>query len=729
MNLRRSIIPLLAASLTPLLAAVAQPRPRLVITGEDVRILREGRGAYPLFDRSFAEATATLDTALAHPPDVPLPQDAGGPVHERHKKNYAEMQLAGVLYAVTGEERYARFVRDELLLYAKIYPGLRTHPKAISAGSSGRLFWQTLNDMVWLVHVAQAYDCVYDWIPPEDRKTIEQRLFRPMARFLSVEREEDLDRIHNHGTWMVAAVGLLGYTLRDSVLVSKALYGSRRDGKAGYFRQLDLLFSPDGYYAEGAYYARYALMPFYLLALAIEHNQPELKVFAYRDGILRKALLSTLQLTNTNGEFFPFNDALKGMSSAARELVLAVDVVYGRYRQDPGLLSVAARQGRVQLGANGLTLARDLAGAGRPSEFPYGSLELRDGPAGDRGGIGLLRSAGATTLLMKYGSQGMGHGHFDRLTFLYYDQGREIIQDYGAARWINIEPKFGGRYLPENKTWAKQTIAHNTVAVDELSHYRGNTDDGERNPGQRRFFQTADSMFQVMSGAAVEVVPGVRLERTMALVRDPRLPHPVVLDLVRATSAAEHRYDLPFYYQGQLISTTVPYKAFDRERRALGTRNGYQHLWLEAEGVDSAGIQFTWLNENRYYTVTSTVDSSPSVLFARIGAGDPEFNLRNEPAAILRTGGKNRVFASVIEPHGFFDPVEEISTDARPSIRSVRILGSTEEGTVVEIRGKGGLRWLWGISGGPASETARHQIVTSEGAVAWTGNTFLERKP
>jgi hypothetical protein len=729
MSLRRTLLLLMIPAIIPLASALAQVRPRLVISGEDVRIMREERLAYPLFDRSFAEAVAVLDTALAHPLDVPLPRDAGGPVHERHKKNYAELQLAGVLYAVTGEERYARFVRDELLLYAKIYPGLKTHPMAISERSSGRLFWQTLNDMVWLVHVAQAYDCVYDWIPPEDRRTIEQRLFRPMAHFLSVEREEDLDRIHNHGTWMVAAVGMLGYTLRDSVLVSKALYGSRGDGKSGYFRQLDLLFSPDGYYAEGAYYARYALMPFYLLALAIEHNQPELKVFAYRDGILRKALLSTLQLTNTDGEFFPFNDALKGMSSAAKELVLAVDVVYGRYRQDPGLLAVAARQGRVLLSADGLALSRDLAAAGRPTEFPYGSLELRDGPAGDRGGIGLLRTGGGTTLLMKYGSQGMGHGHFDRLTFLYYDQGREVIQDYGAARWINIEPKFGGRYLPENTTWAKQTIAHNTVAVDELSHYRGSTEEGERNPGRRRFFQTADSTFQVMSGAAAEVAPGVTLERTMALVRDPRLPYPVVLDLVRATSAAEHRYDLPFYYQGQLINTSVPYKAFDRERRALGEHNGYQHLWVEAEGRDSAGIQFTWLNKNRYYTLTSTADSSAQVLFARIGAGDPEFNLRNEPAAILRTSGRSRVFASVIEPHGLFDPVEEISCEARPSVRSVRILGSGGEGTVVEIRGKGGLRWLWGISTDPASETVRHRVMTSDGPVEWTGNAFLERRP
>ena len=67
----------------------------------------------------------------------------------------------------------------------------------------------------------------------------------------------------------------------------------------------------------------------------------------------------------------------------------------------------------------------------------------------------------------------MSHGHFDKLSILFYDQGREIIQDYGAARFLNIEQKFGGRYLPENNTYAKQTIAHNTIVVDEESQFNG----------------------------------------------------------------------------------------------------------------------------------------------------------------------------------------------------------------------------------------------------------------
>lgn len=729
MTVLRALAGLFLAGWIASAAGMAQPRPQLVIARDDVRAMRESAGAYPLFDACMAEARNRIDAAIRQPLSVPLPQDAGGPTHEQHKKNYADMQLSGMLFAVTGEDRYARFVRDLLLRYARMYPDLGKHPMAISDESSGRLFWQTLNETVWLVHVAQAYDCVHDGISPADRKLIEEGVLLPMARFLVVDRQQDLDRIHNHGTWMAAAVGMLGYALRDRDLVEKALYGSRKDRTAGFFRQLDLLFSPDGYYAEGPYYARYALMPFFLFALAIEHNQPGLKIFSYRDNILEKALVSALQLTNTNGEFFPFNDALKGMSFSGKELVLAVDVVFGRYGGNPGLLSVAARQGRVVPGLDGIAVARALAAEPSGTAFPYRSVELRDGPEGDRGAIGVLRAGAGCALVMKYGSQGMGHGHFDRLTFLYYDQGREVVQDYGAARWINIETKFGGRYLPENATWAKQTIAHNTVTVDGMSHYEGKTAEGELHPGQRRFFKTADTTFQVMSAQADEVSPGVALQRTMALIRDPDFRSPLVFDLLRVSSTAQHQYDLPLYYNGQMMSASIQYRSFDRERRALGSRNGYQHLWLEAEGKGKGGLQYTWLNGERYYTVTSGADSQTSVLFTRIGAGDPDFNLRNEPGVMLRRSGSTVTFASVIEPHGYFDPVEEISTDARPAIRSVRVLAEGEEGTVVEIRGKGSRRWIVSVSVGAGSDSDRHRVTSAGRTYEWTGNAVLEREP
>lgn len=707
-----------------------QERPRVILTKADIQLIQSSAGKYPLFEKQMQDAVSKIDAALRNPIDVPQPKDAGGYTHERHKQNYREMQLAGFLYAVTGEDRYARFVRDMLLKYAQMYPSLGRHP--MTAGEAyGKLFWQSLNESVWLVHVAQAYDCVYDWIPAKDRAVIEQRLLRPMAHFFTVEHVSQLNRIHNHGTWTVAGVGMLGFALRDRNLVEQALYGSKKDSTGGFLKQLHLLFSPDGYYTEGPYYTRYALMPFFLFAQAIENNLPELKIFEYRNRILHKAFYAGLQQTDRQGRFLPFNDALKEMSFLANEIVIALNISYTMYGGDPSLLSIAEKQQAVMLSSAGLRVARDVAATTSLTPFRRTSVELGDGPDGTRGAIGMLRSGDGNTqclLLMKYTSHGESHGHYDKLSMMYYDGDSEILQDYGAVRFINVEPKNGGRYLPETASWARQTIAHNTVTVDEKSHYGGKMSVSSKHHADRHFFSTSDSMLQVMSAKAVGVYPGVEMQRTMALVRDAGFAKPIVLDMFRVVSKENHSYDLPFYYLGQFIYTNVKYAAFDTRRTTVGAANGYQHLWKEAEGKASGPVRVTWLSGGQYYSVVSAADTSTLVLFARIGASDPQFNLRHDPVFILRQQGNTHVFASVIEPHGSFNPVTELAPGATGAVESVRVIGTDDTGTVVEISGKNSMRWLFMVAHGPASDSASHTIRLGGTTYSWTGNFSLKKQ-
>ena len=121
---------------------------------------------------------------------------------------------------------------------------------------------------------------------------------------------------------------MIGYAMRDSELVEMALRGTKRDGDGGFLRQLDLLFSPDGYYMEGPYYLRYALMPFYLFAEAVERHQPELGIYERRGRILKKALYSALRTAYPNGAFPPINDASRSMGITAPEIVLALNLAW-----------------------------------------------------------------------------------------------------------------------------------------------------------------------------------------------------------------------------------------------------------------------------------------------------------------------------------------------------------------------------------------------------------------
>jgi hypothetical protein len=634
------------------------------------------------------------------------------------------MQTAGVLYAITGEQKYAAFVRDMLEKYAVLYPTLGAHPLSKNQ-APGKLFHQSLNEANWLVATSIAYDCVYDFLKPAERARIEKNVLRPMADWLSVTQAREFDRIHNHGTWAVASVGMLGYVLSDTSYVNRSLYGTKRDRSGGFLRQLDLLFSPDGYYMEGPYYIRYALMPFFHFAEAIERQQPGIGIYRYRDSILKKALYSAVQTTFPNGIFPPINDASRTMAIDAPEVVLALDLAYSRYGANRNLLGAAAIQDKVILNGAGLAVARDMAALGQTPRMSWGSIEFTDGPDGRRGGLGILRSGEgreASMLLMKYGVHGEGHGHFDKLHFIFFDGGREVVPDYGFSRWINIEPKFGGRYLPENDSYAMQTIAHNTVVVDETTQNESKESKAEEVWGERHFFDSRNPSVQVMSAFANRHNDGVTMERTMFLIDDSRFARPVAVDLFRLGARSEHTYDYPVHYRGQLISTDVKYEANEKKQEPLGKAFGYQHIWREASGKTDGPVRMTWLDGNRYYSITTATGGSSEVIFGRTGANDPNFNLISEPMMIVRARGRDQLFASVIEPHGYFSEPEERSIQARGTIQSVRILADTPEASVIEVAGGPSVKWSLMVANGPASPTATHTITADGRTFTWTGN-------
>ena len=284
-----------------------------------------------LLNTSFENIKNEVDPYLNVDVDVPYPKDpAGGYTHDQHKFLYTLMFNAGLMYQITGNVKYADLVKNILLKYATLNPTLKNHPQATSS-SPGRLFWQALNDANWLVYAGLAYDLVNDQINSDDKKTIAEKTFAPIVNYFVVDQKQWFNLIHNHAVWATAGVGIVGIACDNDNYLQMALYGTEKDGKSGYIANLDGLFSPDGYYNEGPYYTRYALLPFYLFANAINHVKPELKIFEYRNRILKKALDVALQLTNTNGEFFSFNDALKDKTYQSNEVVNAVDFAWQAY--------------------------------------------------------------------------------------------------------------------------------------------------------------------------------------------------------------------------------------------------------------------------------------------------------------------------------------------------------------------------------------------------------------
>lgn len=700
----------------------AQDHPKLLLTSEVVAKIKQEQNDYKLLRTSVAEVIRNADKAISGKIVVPFPKDpAGGYTHEKHKQNAADMQNAGLAYQLTGEKKYALFVDEMLKKYAELYPTLDIHPEQRNSWP-GKLFWQGLNEAVWMVSALQAYDAVYETLTKKEHEFIEQQLFRKVVDFFLEYRGAAFDLMHNHGTWAITAVGMTGLLLDNDNLVDMALYGYNKDGKSGFLKQLDMLFSPSGYYEEGPYYQRYAMTPFMLFAQTLEYNRPDLHIMKYRDGVLLKAVETLMQLSSESGTFFPINDAIKEKDFKSSELVPVLDIAY-LYGKDKTYLDIANQQRKVSVSEAGLEVAKALD-KGKPDPFERKSMFIADGADGTRGGIGLMRQGHKRpTVFFKFASQGMGHGHFDRLSFMLYDQGQEILTDYGAARFVNVATKDGGRYLKENKTWAKQTIAHNTMVVNETSDFNLNLKKAEANSPHLLFYDISDPDFQIFSAVDSASYDHVVLHRTMVLTKIGK--DPVVLDIFNCTSNVDgNTFDYALHYKGQPTAFSFDLTPSLTEKKVMGEKNGYQHLWGDAvsKDFDSQDVaSFTFLEKERFYTISTVVDDHSKIYLTQLGANDPNFNLRNERGLIIRNSNKkNQLSFTAIEQHGRYVSSQEYSRGSEPDINDMSIVYQDQDKAVFRYEaGKHSILVLLCLN--PEKAEAKKEVVINGQKLSWKG--------
>jgi len=668
----------------------------LFISPDEAQQLRAQIDADSLMGRVLRQQIAALDAYMAQPVEIPGQGEAGGTEHARHKQNYLYINLAGRLFMICARPAYRDFALTLLNGYAAIYPWLGSNVSKDS-NAPGRLFHQTLNENMWLLYAVEGYHCIKPTLAASERSVIESQLFRVMVDDALTRHTKDFDIVHNHGVWSVAAAAVCGYVLGDQKLVDHALYGLKGDSESGgFFAQLSQLFSPDGYYIEGPYYQRFALRPLLLLAEAIHRRQPELQIYQFRGQIIRKTCEALMQTAFPDGTLPALNDASKSINIHDDGAVVASSVCFHRYGHQPQWIATAWQQSNLWVSAAGLALS--VAMQYQPAQqHNWGSLTLSDGPEGEQGELAVLRHEDArgdlSMALMWYGQHGsiprmhsaLNHGHFDGLHLSLFNNGRESLRDYGFGRWVNVEPKFGGRYIPENNSYCKQTVAHNTLVVDEQSQNLGQSSEAEKRWGERHFFVTDNATGQGMSARLTDYYPGVAMQRTVLMLDLPEFEQPLLVDVFRVTSELTHQYDYCLHHLGQMVRSDAGLRVADT-LKPLGTGHGYQHLWDCARADVPAGESalFSWLDGHSYTTLVSAMPAGGELIVARSGASDPHFNLRNEPALLLRQHGADALFASVIESHGFFDEATETSRDARGKVARVEVL--SDSAAITELR-------------------------------------------
>ncbi|PKF60563.1 chondroitin lyase [Psychromonas sp. psych-6C06] len=668
----------------------------LLISFEEAAALRKHLNKDSLIGHSIAEEIEALESYMPIGIEIPGHGEAGGYEHNRHKQNYIHLDLAGRLYLITEDKRYLDYATSMLIEYAKVY---KTRELNISRDSNkpGRLFHQTLNENMWMLYSSCAYSCIRHELTDDQQQLIENDLFKVMLEMFVETYAENFDIIHNHGLWSVASAGICAYAINDQATVDKAVYGLKGDSvSGGFIAQLTQLFSPDGYYMEGPYYHRFSLRPIFLFAETIERRQPEIGIYKLKDEVIKTTAFAVMSTAFPNGTLPALNDSSRTMDIKDLGILLATNICFKRYEQNETLLAMAKHQGKVWVHHTGEALSNALDKNADVANFNWGSLSLTDGAQGECGGITILRhrdvQSDDSMALLWYGQHGsdaklhsaLDHGHFDGLHLSLFNNNQEFTHDYGYGRWVNIEPKFGGRYIPENKTYCKQTIAHNTVVVDQISQNQGVTAIAQQHFGEKHFTLLGDDKLQAMSAFARGYYPGVDQQRTVIMAELEGFEKPLIIDLFRMISDEQHCYDYPVHYTGQIVHTNFEYQQHS-SLNTLGEAHGYQHLWNIGQGKVEKSSLTTWLMGDSYYSLISSANENSEFIFARTGANDPDFNLRSEPMFVLRQKGDNHLFANVYETHGYFNEAIEASLNARGLVHSVTVLHSNDDASVVAI--------------------------------------------
>ena len=534
-------------------------------------------------------------------------------VHDRYARAVRD---GGILFQVTGDQRYARRAREILLAYAARYLDYPLHntngePKV----GGGRVHPQTLDESVWLIPMAQGADLIWDALSEPDRQSLAQKLFLPAARDVILPHRMG---IHNIQCWKNSAVGLTGFLFGDEALISAAIDDSDR----GYRVQMAKGVQEDGVWFEGAWgYHFYTLSALWPLTEAARNNGVDL----YGEP-LKKMFEAPIQLSMPNLRLPAFNDSAEtGVRNGLYELA------YARYR-DPLYLIALAGAGR----ANdfGLWFGADRFPAEQPP--PLASRNFVSS-----GYAILQRGAGqqATWLCLKYGPHGGGHGHPDKNNFILYARAQVLFPDPGTRPYGS----------PLHAEWDRVTMAHNTLLVDETSQSQAT--------GKSLAFGSDGGVDYAMTDAGA-VYPGVSFIRTAALLREN-----LVVFVDRINADRPRTFDLAVHHAGQWG------KLPEGKPATLPGKEGYQHLRdvSARDLVEGVALPLDLAGGQRSAIVLAGGDATEVITATGVGRSTED----RIPVAIFRRRARQTTYAWAASLDG--SPVKLAVTSQDAGVVSVRV--------------------------------------------------------
>ncbi len=519
-----------------------------------------------------------------------------------HSRNQARALDAAWAFALTGEAAFGADAAAILLGYADRYESYPYHsnsaPGKRPAESGGHLHSQTLTEAsAFASQLAPAIDLVWPRLDETQREHVLNHLVRPLvSNVAKCSRGRS-----NWQTWHNAAMFAGGVLLGESAWMQRSVLAP----KQGFTFQMSACVSAEGMWYENSWgYHFYTLR-----ALALHADAARVAGFdLWAAPPLRRMVALPARCTLADGTLPRLGDDTGTTAAGAGA---AVEAAFAATR-DPELSAVLPRTP----GFESLRFGREVPSAA-PQELTTPRSEVLRGA-----GLAFLRRGrgpDAASAMLAFGPFGGGHGHFDKLSFVWHALGTERGVDPGRAQSQAYR-------LPVHNGWYRATLAHNAVVVD-----------GKSQPGAGgellAFVDTAD-----FAAAAARTGAYAGVDHRRCLLLDDRCL--VVFDLLRGDG--KHTFDFVYHDASTRVDCAV---ADSQPDAALGAAGEEFVRWLGAgrtEGPVAARFHGGPIT-------TRLLVAGGAAAEVRCGTGPFRSVSNRLPFVLLRRSGATALFATVLQ--------------------------------------------------------------------------------
>ena len=254
---------------------------------------------------------------------------------------------------------------------------------------------------------------------------------------------------------------------------------------------------------------------------------------------------------------------------------------------------------------------------------------------------------------MTFGPYGGFHGHYDKLSFVFFGHGCELGVDPGRAASQAYR-------LPIHSRWYKASLGHNLVLVDRASQQAAS--------GELECF-SATSVPAGSCAVAVarcqEAYPGVLQRRLLCLLSD----YLLVVD--QLSSDRPRRFDWVYHNRSSAVETAAATQAADLRQAFAGA----EYLTNVKTGSTDAAIAVRFDGTSVSLQTLVAADGDSEVL---TGDGVGASILDRVPLVMIGRHGTAACFAAALEP---------IPAGQSPTITAVKQDVSSEQVQVTVQKG------------------------------------------